>query len=56
MEIMKVAKKADNEEKVCRYPQALGLLKTYTTCPFCSSEQVGWIRRCIHKCSICSRK
>jgi len=56
MEIMEVAKKAADEEKACRYLQALGLLKTYTTCPFCSSERVGWIRRCIYKCYTCSRE
>ena len=56
MEIMELAKTAADEEKSCRYLQALGLLNTYTSCPFCSSERVGWIRRCIYKCYSCSRE
>jgi len=41
MEVMEIVEKSADEENACWYLQALGLLKIYTSCPFCPSERVG---------------
>ncbi len=52
-EILKIS--AD-ENKSCKYLQTLGVIETYSKCPYCGAKNVGFIRRCYYRCYSCGHE
>lgn len=56
MNFSELAHYIGNEEKAEEALQELGILKRYTSCPFCGENRIGRVRRTKYKCYNCTKE
>ena len=56
MELVKLMDIASNEEKAEEFLRKKGILKTFSSCPYCGSNHFGKVRRNVYKCYGCRRE
>ena len=56
MEIVKLMNIITNEGLAERFLREKGVLKTFTSCPYCNNKHFGKVRRNMYKCYKCKRE
>jgi transposase len=56
MNLNELAQYISDEEKAEQVLREIGILKRYTTCPFCGENHIGRVRRFKIKCYRCNKE